>query len=685
MSRLDISNDPGLMQYISELRERARIDRHRALLIIENPPAGHLQDLATLLDVPFLTPNDNADRADRITALLGREFGILIHETLEAVDAGLLAALAGTLKAGGLLILGVPFALRESESNTATQPIGRFQQRLTRLLLQSAHRHGNMIRIGCGADMRPLKADARGDDATTYRQGIANCTTTAHSADNDLPDSAAVSEQDELLDAAVAHLRQHPRGCITITGRRGRGKSVLLGRIAQELLQQGISVAMTAARRSALQSLENQGVRIPFIAAADAVHAACQVLLVDEAASLSVDTLTRYLQQHPQIIYATTIDGYEQAGRAFDIRFNEVLQRQRHHVLHLHPHTPWRWNRQDPLEEFLDTLLLTGQSDTQSTNADTHKAPGSALTGQLSGEDQHWPDSHSADRQVRRLDRDELARDETLLAEVFSLLRDSHYQTTASDIAHLLDGPELQIWVLEEQRRLEAALLLVVEGELDTELHDAVLSKQRRLPHQLLPQLLAQSANQTAPLQARMARVIRIAVPPARRRRGLGSLLLQQVTRSITVPQGGSSALGASFAGDSSRLDFWTANGFTRFHTGFRRNPRTGTQAIAVLKAFDSPVNAALQEAARIHDDNQCWLHDTNPHTAHDPVDMSLLTRFSRSQRSLVDTYAALSRLAMQYPLTLSPPPGISRRQHEATLREAVARCLETESARFSQ
>lgn len=657
---------------MARFRDQANTDRHRALLVIENPPDGYLQTLATTLEAPFLSPEDTADRADRITDMLGREFDTLVHETPAPVDAGFLAALTGTIRAGGILILGLPFSLTGAAQVPSAKPESRFRQRLSRILLQCEHEHSDKIGI-----ISLTEAATRGDAEPDTQLS----STDKLPAGDNFPPQSAVREQDDLLLAATRYLQRHPNACLTITGRRGRGKSALMGRIAQWLVRQQISVAMTAARRSALQSVEKQGVDIPFLAASEAVDSGSRALLVDEAASLPIDTLKRYLQHHEHVIYCTTIEGYEQAGRAFDIRFAEVLDQQPRKVLALHPSTAWRWASGDPLEAFIDTLLLARQPDTQ----EHPRKPCVAKTGDPLDPPMISGKSDQTDPQIRRIDRDELVQNESLLADVFSLLRESHYQTTASDISHLLDGPDLQIWVLEEQQQISAALLLAIEGGMDAHLHEAVLSKQRRLPHQLLPQLLAQSANRTAPLEASMARIIRIAVCPHRRRRGLGSRLLQELARAIALPVGSLSALGASFAGDRAKLDFWKANGFIHFHTGFRRNPRTGTQAVAVLKAFNTSVDEAMQRAARIHDDNQGWLQGTTLNTARDPVDEELLQRFASAQRSLADTYAAMSRLALQYPIKLSPTEGTSRRQHETELRAAAERYLKSDSALAQQ
>ncbi len=672
VSRLEISNHRSLVQHIAQLRNQANTDRHRALLVIQNPPGGYLQTLATAIDAPFLAPEDTSDRADRITNVLGREFDTLVHETAAPVDAGLLAALTGTIRAGGILILGLPCKLTGAAHRPTAKSDNRFQQRLARLLLQCEQEHSDKIGV------ISLTEAAKSNDAApaTDLSRIGKLP-----AGNNAPLESAAHEQDDLLLAATRHLQRYPDACLTITGRRGRGKSALLGRIAQWLVQQEISVAMTAARRSALLSVEKQGVDIPFFAASEAADSGCRALLVDEAASLPIDTLTRYLQHHEHVVYCTTIEGYEQAGRAFDIRFTDMIAQLPRKVLALHPGSAWRWAPGDPLEAFIDTLLLARQTDTEEHD----RKPCAAPTGDPLDPAMISKKPDQTDLRIRRLDRDELVQNESLLAEVFSLLRESHYQTTASDISHVLDGPDLQIWVLEEQQAISAALLLAVEGKMDARLHEAVLSKQRRLPHQLLPQLLAQSANRAAPLEASMARIIRIAVCPHRRRRGLGSRLLQELARAVARPVGSLSALGASFAGDSAKLDFWQANGFTRFHTGYRRNPRTGTRAVAVLKAFDTSVDAALQRAARIHDDNRGWLQGSTLNTVKDPADEELLHRFASSQRSLTDTYAAMSRLALHYPINLNPTEGTSRRQHEAELRAFADRYLKSASALAQQ
>jgi tRNA(Met) cytidine acetyltransferase len=634
---------------------------HRALVVVEAPAAGWLRSFADAIGVPFVSSNHTADRADRITALLGQEFATLVHETGVVIDAGLLAALAGTVKAGGVLLLGLPFRLDELQE---FRHCSRFNQRLARLLLQLP-------------DAFPGKAVM-----VTIRPGSSPDQSRCHSAvpapsPGPVVPSAyskpAGNEQDLLLSQARQYLTEHSRGCITITGRRGRGKSTLLARIASWGIDTGLPVSATAAQPVALNTLYRWGLdRRVWVTPSAASLGGKGLLLVDEAGSLPINTLIRFLDHHDQVIFCTTVEGYESAGRAFALRFLPLLQRHRDDILALQPEKSWRWADGDPLEHLVDTLLLTQSDNTVLLNrhlsgpAQPTAGPGLADT--------------DGDFRVRRLFRSALANDENLLRQVFGLFRQTHYQTTAADLSHLLDGIAVQVWVLERRSDILAALLLAVEGNIDTELHEAIVARQRRLPHQLLPQLLAQCANQAEGLAATYARIIRIAVRADARRCGLGSRLLQQVEHTLVHPSGPCAAIGASFAIDEASIAFWQANGYIPFHTGFRRNPRTGKQAVAVIRTYEQSVTTTADLAIGIHVDNQRWRDRVGSQASQadpDSVDTAahdnaLLLRFARGQRSLHDTFAALNRLQQRHEIPLFVREDVSRRQHEAMLRAAV-------------
>ncbi|ASJ71709.1 GNAT family N-acetyltransferase [Granulosicoccus antarcticus] len=647
-------------------------DRHRALILLTSPPEGALSDFAASHQLPFIGAAHAADRADRITEVLGSEFDILIHETHDHIDAGLLAALTGTIKAGGVLVLGLPFP---HSVKTSTSSLNHFNRRFIRLLSEMTLRFPDKVQWlrqplspDLFAELSTQKSIGMGSDTISPAQAPpANCPalswTTAH------------QEQDALLKSACDYLNNHAQGCITITGRRGRGKSALLGHIAGWLDKQDITFAVTAARRSALTSLQrHSSAHCDFLAPAGAQGSGCQVLLVDEASSLPLSMLEGFLDTHQHVIYCSTVEGYENAGRAFALRFGQILKKRYVHNLTLQPDTPWRWDAGDPLEYLIDTLLMGGNSK----DARTPRPPATEHTAVAC---QEHSDAHTGlspcGGSIRLLDRAALALDEPLLRQVYGLLRDTHYQTSATDLSHMLDAPDLQLWVLEESGQVKAALMLVLEGDIDTCLHEAIVSKQRRLPHQLLPQLLAQSANEARALAAKYGRVIRIAVVDPDRRRGLGSRLLRAVECATMTHGGPASGFGASFASDPVSLAFWLRNGYTQFHTGFKSNPRTGKPAIAVIKSQGPALDSVVQSAVSIHDDNLRWIHDDPQKTDSQLQDAALLQRFIKGQRSVHDTFAALSRLASQHQLPLQHKPDIARRRYEAILRKAVTAALE--------
>ena len=660
-----------LSQLIRAASAAAACDRHRALILLTSPPDGALSDFAALHQLPFIGAVHVADRADRITEILGSEFDILIHETHDHVDSGLLAALTGTIKAGGVLVLGLPFPHPE---NASTSSLSHFNRRFIRLLSEMVLRFPGKVQWLHGQ----ITSDYLAQMSTLKRLGMRSDTISPEPVSSvtcpSLAWATAHQEQDTLLKSACDYLNDHPQGCIAITGRRGRGKSALLGQIANWLNEQNITFAVTAARQSALASLHRHSTgHCDFLAPPDAHRSGCQVLLVDEASSLPLSLLESFLETHQHVIYCSTVEGYENTGRAFAVRFIQLLKKRFAHALTLQPSAPWRWDAGDPLEYLIDTLLMGGNDKADHTLLPvSERNPVTSQTGSATVARSSPPGQH-----IRLLDRAALALDEAMLRQVYGLLRDTHYQTSATDLSHMLDAPDLQLWVLEEGGQAKAALMLVLEGGIDPCLHEAIVSKQRRLPHQLLPQLLAQSANEAKALMAIVGRVIRIAVAEPDRRRGLGSQLLHIVESATMTPEGHASGLGASFASDTVSVAFWQRNGYTRFHTGFRSNPRTGKPAVAVIKSHDPVLGSVMQLAVNIHDDNLRWIHG-DPQESHYPgQDVELLRRFIKGQRSVHDTFAALSRLARQHNLPLQHKSPISRRRYEAILREAVNAAME--------
>lgn len=575
-------------------------------------------------------PDATMDRADMIGERLGSERSRCLHDARYRVDPALLAADAGTLRRGGVMVLLL-----------AADCSSRHARRLRRLLTRLVAERPDIT--GCD----PLSYDALdalrhwcAEDTMSTPLAVASHTSTDDH-------TAAVRAQDDMLEELERYLLSGPRRVARVSGARGRGKSALLGRLAARLARRGMTVTLVAARQSATASVwrhyrqerEHTSSSLTFRAPDDALLTRTDLLLVDEAASLSISTITQLLEKHPRVVMATTVDGHESAGRAFALQMPAILDRACPGWKSFSPQAPLRWRNGDSLEAFF-AAAFAGRA----TNDGSRPASSATIVVRASA-------APARTVTVQAIDRDRLADDDALLADVFGLLSTTHYQSTLIDLAHLLDAPGLRLWSATRKARVVGVVVVVIEAGMERSLHAAVLSRRRRPPHQLLPSLLAQSADSDAALGATFARVLRIAVEPAMRRRGIASRLLDTLERDVG---GNVEAIGASFGDNPASSAFWARNGFIAFHRGYRKNARSGQHSLAVLKARSARTEKVLDRASRIHRDNRQVVARPGA-SAHEQqaealslTDVQILTRFVQAERPLSDTLAAMDRLLAQ-------------------------------------
>ena len=639
----------------------------RALLVIQNAPDGWLESFALKHDVAYVDAQSVTDRADRISAVLGSEQPLVAMQLACRPDLGLLSAVAGTIVAGGLLIL----CLCDREQSHSSQ-------RLLRLARQLRAQFPD--RCYLTEHLSANTSTATDTLATTALNPTKVEGSTLCLSNLTLPGTTnpkAVAEQELLLSKACHHLDTHPRSCLVVRGRRGRGKSTLLARIATHLERCGTQFKITAMHESALRTYQQhmQSTIERYISPEKAVRTPPAILLVDEASSFALSKLQTYLAACDHLVLCTTTEGYETSGRALDVRLLTEMARSKKPMLQLKAMQPWRWAEDDPLEQFLDKLLLNPTSSTATKN--------------LSKPIQSTPNPARL-CSVRHAAQEELHSNDSLLGSVHALLLEAHYQTTPKDLEHLLDAPTVQLWIQQINDSVVGVILLEIEGSIEPAFHEGIMSRSRRLPHQLLPQLLAQTANIPTELQKSYVRIIRIAVVQELRRQGLATALLGQVTDQITTPL---DAIGASFAADAHTMAFWKNQGYTEFHRGYRANPRTGKSAVAVLRSFDDSLSQTLQCAAEINTDNESARQaaatstDDTPlqdkssriQTSLSQLDRQLLKRFAAGHRSKHDTFAALQRLTALNPQVLPQSDSTGRRQQEFDLRQLVQRWLDSE------
>ncbi|WP_254530784.1 tRNA(Met) cytidine acetyltransferase TmcA [Natrinema gelatinilyticum] len=315
---------------------------------------------------------------------------------------------------------------------------------------------------------------------------------------------------------------------------------------------------------------------------------AADIVVVDEAAALPVATLEALLAAD-RVAFATTVHGYEGAGRGFSVRFRDRLAESGHDVTECTLVEPIRYAAGDPVEVWAFRALLLDA-----------RPPVEALV----------TDARPETVVYRRLEPAALIEDETLLREAFGLLVLAHYRTEPNDLARLLDAPNLEARALRYDGHVVSVALLAREGNLSPETR-SMMYEGGRVRGNMLPDVLTSQLRDEAAGESAGIRVVRIATHHAVRSRGLGSCLLERVKEefsnaggeAIVADEDGDDALdwlGTGFGATPGLLEFWTENGYRTVHVSTTRNDASGEYSALML--------APTSDAGRtLHDRHADW------------------------------------------------------------------------------
>ncbi len=592
--------------------------------------------------------------------VLGSEVDALVFDAWAGFDLEALGASAGAVRAGGMLLLIAP--------PLADWP--RWPDPERRRI--TVHPHPPEA-VGGRYLARLARIAACDPGVVVVAEGTALPEPPAVPANP--PAAAAESPPFRTADQrlAVAAIERvatgHRRRPAVLTADRGRGKSAALGIAAGRLLHQPRQILVTAPRLEAVEPvfrhaaeqlpeperghalLRSGAGSLTFVPPDELLRhpREADLLLVDEAAAIPTPILERLLARYARIAFSTTIHGYEGTGRGFALRFGRVLERITPGWRPVQLETPVRWAADDPLERLLFRALLL----------DAAPAPEEALAGL----DRAAVDAGSGDDECRLepLDRDRLAGDEPLLRQLFGLLVSAHYRTSPLDLRHLLDGPNITVWVARYRGQVAATALIAREGGFDAAMAHAVWMGERRPRGHLLPETLAAHLGLEAAPCLTAARVMRIAVHPAVQRRGLGHRLLAAIAAS--AQEVGVDYLGTSFGVTPELLDFWEGAGYRPVRLGARPGAASTARSVLLLRPL-SARGERLAAAARgrflgeLPHQFADPLRDVEPHLAArllgaggasgpDAADHGDLVAFARGRRPFEDSPGAIWRLAL--------------------------------------
>ena len=537
--------------------------------------------------VPLACERHPIDQADR---LLGTTQTGVVLDCHDTCAPNTLGRVIGTVDGGGLLVLLAPpldawpdqrdgfYERLAVPPYDVADVTGNFRRRLVSLL--RAHRGIAVF----DADDKSVE-----QDGLTGEIGPLSCGNPSATPPNrDFPDAAyAACRTGDQADAVVAlEALTEPGTAVVVEADRGRGKSSAAGIGAGALAAAGRDVLVTApgyesacevfvrarellADIDMLAAVEGDPprqiesgagghVRFATPDAAVALPGDPDIVVVDEAAALPVHRLTTLLAA-PSVAFATTVHGYEGAGRGFSVRFRDRLAASDHEVSDVTLATPIRYAAGDPVEVWAFHALLL----------DARPAV-----------DQLVADAAPADATYCRLSSADLLADEQLLREGFGLLVLAHYRTEPDDFARMLDAPNLAVRALLVDGHVVCVALLAEEGGLDPTIRREMYEGER-IPGNMVPDLLTAQLRDEDAATTRGLRVVRIATHPAVRSLGLGSALLASVHEEAAAR--GLDWVGTGFGATPGLLRFWDKNDYTTVHLSTNRNETSGEYSTLMI------------------------------------------------------------------------------------------------------
>jgi len=589
-----------LAELAAELREEAVRADERRLLVLAGAHSRSLEAAENALRAAGIdrsgaihvgeTADLGCERVplDRAADLLGMTNAAVIFDAHAGLRPTTLGRVLGAVDGGGLFVLCCPplasWPDRQdpADERFAVPPFavedvsGRFKARFIETL-----------RAHPGIAIVDVDAEAITTDGLTNPVRRSESASQSAPADAAFPPAAyaACRTQDQAAALHALEKLRQPGQAVILESDRGRGKSSVVGLAGAGLAMADWAVTITAPRyRSAREAFRradalldtlgiktsrddaeaprqlqlDDGATVSFLPPADIGNEDHEILIVDEAAGFGVPRLQATLATD-RVAYATTVHGYEGAGRGFSVRFRDALESSRHAVSDLELQEPIRYAPGDPIEVWAFRALLL----------DARPAVAPAVA-----------EAQPATTRYAALEPKTLQADEPLLREAFGLLVLAHYRTEPDDLVRLLDAPNVRVRALLHDGHVASIALLAREGGLSADLRQRMYEG-GRVRGNMLPDLLTSQLRDEAAGKAVGWRVLRLATHPAVRRRGLGSRLLTELHDELGADV---DWFGTGYGATPELLSFWVEAGYGTIHLSTTRNDESGEHSALMLR-----------------------------------------------------------------------------------------------------
>ena len=573
------------------LKQRHAITSHRQVLLISVEEYLHFEFIEVLknhfetqLWLGFETDLKADEKINVCTGqnfrqYLGNEVDLLAYNAFIGLKPSALYALEGCVKSSGLLVIFTPFVEQWSTHEA--------QNRGLNFSYHDTHTESLFIKYFCDTLLADKNTAFISD--TDYNLPLVINDSTATASKQSLvgvESSDLTQEQHFQLKALISRYKKQGNVKSIIIGKRGRGKSTLLGELYKWGLSTFESVFICAANRKncniifkvIFEAYPNLSANDVFFVSPDNLHSVDQsaLVLIDEAAALAPSIIISAFKQFDNIVIATTEIGYEGSGLGFNKKLKPLLQ-QDNKLNSIELQTPIRWPADDPLEPLFEKVFASHFSKERLKALEALSLTESSLSNL------RFEFIDSSDKTEKQL---------SVLIECHQLLMSAHYQTTPDDLMRLLDSDDQAIIIARVNDTICGACIVVKERlDVDAELACKIVVAQRRLSGNLTLQTMASMLFDESCLDLVCWRVSRIAVLENVQNHTIGSQLLnftEQLALNNHVD-----ILSTSFGLEASLLRFWQSANFNLIKIGTRRDTSSGHYSGLFIK----PINQAIESA----------------------------------------------------------------------------------------
>jgi tRNA(Met) cytidine acetyltransferase len=322
-------------------------------------------------------------------------------------------------------------------------------------------------------------------------------------------------------------------------------------------------------------------------------------VVVDEAAMIPLPVLYGIHERFSRVIYASTIHGYEGAGRGFSLRFLKYLHEDKNtSVIEYELKEPIRYAADDPVETWLfDTLLLDAEP------------------AKVTNEDQKLIEEGELRYVVPDL-KEFFLNNEDGLRQFFGIYVQAHYRNEPDDLGMMMDAPHHFIRALSlSNGKIVVSTELAEEGGIGDDLINMVV-RGLKLPGNIIPDRLIKYWGLSEFAKLRGWRIIRIATHPELQDRGLGTEMLRRIEEE--AKDKGVDWVGVGFGVNAKLLNFWIKNGYMPVHISPERNPISGEYSVLLVKPIsertkDEVIYANKEFRLRLLNSLQGPFHDLEP------------------------------------------------------------------------